>query len=236
MTYPREWWGCVLFSAFALFCFFPACENMNFVSSYLALWLTDPMLLRQVLWNASTVREGGNRTKMSLMGCMAVSAGFFCPHWDVTFLQGQISNLKSLYGSTPAIFLSAPAPRQIMTKKNAQVFKQSSPWMKIKNSFKETIPVKVSLHQDNPISSCWDLPALCLLYGLVLQTGKNKTKQKNPCPYTELYCISMEIVLFLFFGCSKRTKAFIQLWVLWVKYDPPAPPSGYILELKKSLR
>ena len=109
-------------------------------------------------------------------------------------------------------------------------------WMKIKNSFKETIPVKVSLHQDNPISSCWDLPALCLLYGLVLQTGKNKTKQKNPCPYTELYCISMEIVLFLFFGCSKRTKAFIQLWVLWVKYDPPAPPSGYILELKKSLR
>lgn len=32
MTYPREWWGHVLVSAFALFCFFPACENMNFVS------------------------------------------------------------------------------------------------------------------------------------------------------------------------------------------------------------
>ena len=77
MTYPRGWWGHVLFSAFALsFCLFPACENMNFVSSYLALWVTHLMLLRQVLWSAFTVREGGNRTKTSLMGCMAISAGF----------------------------------------------------------------------------------------------------------------------------------------------------------------
>lgn len=142
------------------------------------------------------------------------------------------TNLKSLYGSTPAIFLSTPSPRQIMTK-NAQVFKQSSPWMKIKNSFKKTIPMKVSLHQDNP-----SFPAGIYLHcvcSMGLYCRLLKTKQNNPCPYSELHCISMEIVLFLFFDCSGRTKAFM-MWVFCVKYDPSAPPSGYILELKTPLR
>lgn len=52
---------------------------------------------------------------MSLMGCMAVSAGLFFPHRDVTFLQVQISNL-----CLEALLLSSslpPAPRQIMTEK-----------------------------------------------------------------------------------------------------------------------
>ena len=105
--------------------------------------------------------------------------------------------------------------------------------MKIKNSFKKTIPMKVSLHQDNP-----SFPAGIYLHcvcSMGLYCRLLKTKQNNPCPYSELHCISMEIVLFLFFDCSGRTKAFM-MWVLCVKYDPSAPPSGYILELKTPLR
>lgn len=87
------------------------------------------------------------------------------------------TNLKSLYGSTPTIFLFSPSPRPIMTK-NAQVFKQSSPWMKIKNSFKKTIPVKISLQQDNPsLLAGIYLHRVCPmgLYCKLLKTKQNKT-------------------------------------------------------------
>lgn len=149
----------------------------------------DLMLLRQVLWNAFTVREGGNRTKMSLMGCMAISADFLA----FTGMSHSSRTISNLCMEASHYLPLAPSPRPVMTK-NAQVFKQSFPWMKIKNSFKKTIPVKVSLQQDNP-SLLAGIYLHCVCYGLVLQTVKTKqTKQRLPLHF-ELHCTSMEIVL-----------------------------------------
>ena len=124
---------------------------------------------------------------------------FFCPHWDVTFLQGQISNL-----CREALPLSSSLPplQGKSWQKNAQVFKQSSPWMKIKK-----ILLRKQFHWRYPCikiiqSHLAEIYLHCVcsmgLYCKLLKTKQNKTK---PLPLHW-------IVLYIYGNCS-----FSFLWL-----------------------